>query len=223
MPFFIPFPLCHWIRTILLCCCLLSIASSPVLAVQERVRFVPDGDTVVLQGGAVVRLSGIDAPEMPHGEKPGGYYAETARDLLATLVLRQAVHLEQVPAGYDRYGRTLAILRLPDGTAVNDLLVEQGAALAYSHPDVPAADMARYTALQRQAMQAGRGMWARMNPLLQGLGPVVGNRRSHRFFTQGCEGGDRVAPKNRVVFESAFGALEAGYLPARHCNLWDVR
>ena len=52
-----------------------------------KVERVSDGDTITAltsEGTKLrIRLLGIDAPEIPHGKKPGQPYGEEARDYLA--------------------------------------------------------------------------------------------------------------------------------------------
>ncbi len=65
-----------------------------------KVERVSDGDTVIAvtsEGTKLrLRLLGIDAPEVPQGEKPGQPYGKEARDYLDHLV-----------GGQDRAGRRL--------------------------------------------------------------------------------------------------------------------
>jgi len=47
--------------------------------------------------------------------------------------------------------------------------------------------------------------------------PVIGNRKSHIFHRPDCPNYSQVAPKNRVAFNSAAEAEEAGYRVAGNC------
>jgi hypothetical protein len=47
--------------------------------------------------------------------------------------------------------------------------------------------------------------------------PVIGNRKSHIYHRPDCPNYSQVAPKNRVVFNSAAEAEEAGYRLAGNC------
>jgi micrococcal nuclease len=47
--------------------------------------------------------------------------------------------------------------------------------------------------------------------------PVIGNRKSHIYHRPDCPNYRQVAPKNRVAFNSAAEAEEAGYRVARNC------
>lgn len=116
-----------------------------------RVVAVHDGDTVTVVGpsGArvKVRLAQIDAPER------GQPWGARSRELLSGLVLSRQVRVEET--GKDRYGRTVARLRVGP-LDVNAELVRDGGAWAYGRyvtdPAIPA--------LQRQARASGRGLWS---------------------------------------------------------------
>lgn len=48
--------------------------------------------------------------------------------------------------------------------------------------------------------------------------PVIGNRRSHIYYHRpDCPNYSQVAPKNRVAFNNAAEAEEAGYQMAGNC------
>ncbi len=103
--------------------------------VQEAVVVhVADGDTVTLDTGQRVRLLGIDAPEMEKEGQPADFLAHKAKRVLAELVQGKRVHLEYDRLRYDRYGRTLAYLILPDGTNLSLEMVRQGLAHVYTIP-----------------------------------------------------------------------------------------
>lgn len=109
---------------------------------------IHDGDTLRLHGTAI-RLWGIDAPELAQtcGGVPAG---EIARDALAVLVLR-GVRCER--AGPDSYGRTVARCSA-GGADVGAAMVAAGWAWDY-----PAYSGGAYADAERQAREAGRGVW----------------------------------------------------------------
>ena len=82
-------------------------------------RYVIDGDTAVLEGGAHVRFLGIDAPEMERDGQPAQFMAHKSKAYVAGLIQGKLVRLEYDRERYDRYGRLLAYLFLPDGVMVN--------------------------------------------------------------------------------------------------------
>ena len=65
-----------------------------------------------------IRLSGIDCPEK------GQAFGNRAKQAMSALVFGKDVIIQS--QGKDRHGRTLAEVRLPDGTHVNHELVKGG-------------------------------------------------------------------------------------------------
>ena len=176
---------------------------------------VVDGDTIrVLRGGkrVTVRLIGIDAPETNHPNKPVEPWGPQA-----TAFARQALDGQWVTLEYgegprrDRYHRTLAYVRLADGTLFNETLVRLGHARAYTR--FPFAYKDQFRAAEREARDARRGLWSLT--AAQPAGPVIGNRRSRVYHLPGQQHYDAVSRKNRVYFNSEEEAAAAGYRPAR--------
>jgi endonuclease YncB( thermonuclease family) len=100
-----------------------------------------------------VRLWGIDAPELA---QPYGTSATLElRRLTATTTFTLQVRSR------DRYGRTVAILTLPDGRRVNTLMVQSGAAWWYRQYARKAADL---MAAEVQARADHRGLWRDPDP-----------------------------------------------------------
>jgi endonuclease YncB( thermonuclease family) len=128
---------------------------------------VADGDTVTLRapdGQRRIRMDSIDAPEEGHGaDQPGQPDAEGARKHLAGLVAGKTLTAQCYEQ--DQYGRDVCALILADGRSANRLQVESGYAWAYT---ARKGDYLRDKAmpeLQRQAKAAGRGLWARPDPV----------------------------------------------------------
>ena len=151
-----------------------SQAAYPARITEAKVVRVIDGDTVEVQwvAGAElpskrVRLIGIDTPEVSGEPEPFG---EEATLFTREQVLHKTVWLEKDVSETDRYGRALRYLWLtrppdsPDEDQVragmlNALLLARGLArLATFPPDVKYVDV--FTALQREAREAGVGLWA---------------------------------------------------------------
>jgi endonuclease YncB( thermonuclease family) len=119
-----------------------------------KVIAVLDGDTVLIRrNGSLmkIRLAEIDAPEKAQA------FGSASRDSLAGMVLHWQVRI--TPLAIDKYERTVAQLKL-NGLNVNKEMVRRGMAWEYSnyHSD------RRYIALQQEARQAGRGLWAQHDP-----------------------------------------------------------
>jgi endonuclease YncB( thermonuclease family) len=116
---------------------------------------VIDGDTLEIHGSRI-RLWGIDAPEssqLCRGEDSLQYRcgSKAANDLDAFIAGRP---VNCLPISLDRYGRTVATCSV-GGTDLGDWLVRNGLAL-----DWPQYSKRKYESAQRDAEQAGRGMWA---------------------------------------------------------------
>lgn len=176
---------------------------------------VLDGDTVLLEDGRKVRLLGIDAPELEKEGKPAEFLAHKAKAALKELAQGKKVRLEYDELKYDRYGRTLAHLFLPDGTHLNRELVRRGLARVYVIPP-NLRYRSELLAAQREALQGERGIW------LEALKPdepyYLGNQSSHILHRPSCPLGQKTAPANRVRFDSKKDAFLQGYSPCRHCQ-----
>ncbi len=107
----------------------LGAAPDTLVAKVERVL---DGDTIVAftsnQTKLRIRLLGIDAPEVPHGNKPGQPFGEEARDYLDHLIGGKTVRVDAY--GPDEYKRVLAVV-WDERINVNLLVVAMGYAEVY--------------------------------------------------------------------------------------------
>lgn len=150
-----------------------------------RVTRITDGDTirVVLRGREErVRYIGIDTPELARDGDPAEPFAVAAMEANAALVTGREVVLEKDVSETDDFGRLLRYVWLAparDGASnsdsasrdpaaevasdgwrlVNLELVRGGYATAVTYPpDVARADLFRTA--EREAREAGRGLWA---------------------------------------------------------------
>ena len=116
---------------------------------------VIDGDTIVIEGGYRVRYIGIDTPEI-HPQREA--YGMEALQANQELVEGKIVRLERDVSQTDN-GRLLRYVYV-DGIFVNAELVRLGLAEVKAYPPDT-----RYQEdleqLEREAQQAGRGMWAK--------------------------------------------------------------
>src|SRR3970282_1534266 len=120
------------------------------------VERIVDGDTLVVRGGARVRLVQIDAPES--GEE---CYAWAATRELARLTPPGThVTLEAAPAldRVDRYGRLLRYVHT-GGANVNLVLVRRGAATPWFYDGDRGRYAGRLLAAVTAARAGRRGMW----------------------------------------------------------------
>ncbi len=137
-------------------------SAEPAAFVDGTVVRVVDGDTIHVRIGERVervRYIGVNAPELHHprrGEEPGG--REAAR-VNRDLVLPRRVRLEMDVQSRDRYGRLLAYVWVGD-LMVNAELVRLGYAQVMTVPP-NVRHQALFLKLQRDAREAGRGLWRR--------------------------------------------------------------
>ncbi len=180
-----------------------------------RVRWVIDGDTVVLTDGQRLRYLGINTPEIDHKLQQGQPYAYVAKRLNRRLVDDQKIRLEFERERKDRYGRLLAYAFLLDGTFVNREMLARGYGYVY-----PSKQPGRYDELllktQREAMTAKKGIWKKWRDPGKRAG-YSGNRRSKRFHFSDCPNGKKISRKNRRHFDTMWDALFDGYAQAKGC------
>lgn len=147
------------VLTLSLVACEQTPARPPDLP-EASVTRVVDGDTieVEIEGESYkVRYIGIDTPELHHPTKPVEYYAQEAYEKNRELVEGKTVFLEKDVSETDQYERLLRYVYVED-TFVNAYLVQQGYALVSTYPpDVKYQE--RFLELQREAREAGRGLW----------------------------------------------------------------
>ena len=110
------------------------------------VRRVSDGDTLALTDSDgekfSVRFACVDAPEIPHTNKEKKSrrvadrsqfkWGKQAQERLQELVRGAGDRVQLEITDKDRYGRSVAEVRLRDGTFVQEVLVREGLALVYS-------------------------------------------------------------------------------------------
>ena len=134
----------------------LLLAAPPSEA--QLVERVIDGDTVVVRGVGRVRLIGVDTPETVDPRRPVEFFGRQASAFTKRLLEGQRVRLEYDRERTDRYGRTLAYVYLRDGTFANAEIVRRGYGHAYTR--FPFRHLDRFRRLEREAREAGRGLWA---------------------------------------------------------------
>ena len=192
----------------------------PALATEANVVRVIDGDTIEVDISGklyTVRYIGIDTPETVHptrGEEPYGKEASVKN---RELVEGKEVHLEKDVSETDKYGRLLRYVWVDD-LMVNAELVRLGyAQVATYPPDVKYQDL--FLKLQREAREAGRGLWATTQPIQPVTQDIyVGSIQSDKYHYPDCYWAQQIKPENLIRFSSVKEALDNGYVPCKVCN-----
>jgi endonuclease YncB( thermonuclease family) len=143
---------------------LAAVSPAMALEVVGTVVRVSDGDTLAVQVPnqrqlEKIRLLGIDCPEVAHGANDPGQepWGTRAKEFAAKLVLNKQVRIETDVQPRDKYGRLLGYVFIGK-TFVNLELVRNGHAMLLTYaPNVKYVD--QFTKAQREAREAGRGLW----------------------------------------------------------------
>jgi micrococcal nuclease len=125
-----------------------------------KVRYVHDGDTLVLSDDTRVRLIGINTPEVATDDKPAQPLAIRARDHMRQMLFQNGnqVRLLEGEQRQDQHHRTLAYLWLPDGTDISSALLREGYGwLVAIPPDT--RFLGCHEKAEGEARQAQRGVW----------------------------------------------------------------
>ena len=122
-----------------------------------------DGDTIDVDMNGhteTVRFIGIDTPETHKPNTPVQCYGPEAAAFTKSQVEGASVRLQadSLDTNRDRYGRLLRYVYLSDGSLLQDKLVTQGYAFAYTQ--FPFEKKAAIVAEESAAKQAGRGLWS---------------------------------------------------------------
>lgn len=131
--------------------------------IQGRVIRVLDGDTieiktlpakiVVYEVPIRVRLINIDAPEKKQA------FGHCSANQLKALLAGQSVTVSYTQT--DRYGRIIGRVFTTNGTDASRFMVQSGAAWVYERYNADES----LPALQREAQEQKRGLWADSNPV----------------------------------------------------------
>jgi len=136
-------------------CVFLFCSSVNAAEFSAKVIAVMDGDTVLIKrdnGVLKIRLTDIDAPEKAQP------FGETSKRALSDMVLGKLINIDS--QAMDKYGRMVARLEV-DGLKVNAEMIRLGMAWEYSRFH----NNKKLLALQAEAQQVPRGLWALTNPM----------------------------------------------------------
>ena len=147
-------------RLAVLSAVLLLLATCTASAWDGTVTKIHDGDTITVRavpdGRQVkVRLWGIDCPEYRQA------YGREATEFIRAL-LPIGAHVDVEDRDKDRYKRTVGIVRLDDGTVVQEAILKAGLAWVYRKY---CKDCGDWYALEEEARKEKRGLWRDENPV----------------------------------------------------------
>lgn len=131
------------------------------------VRYVIDGDALLLGDGHHVRVIGINAMELAHDGTEGQPYAVEARDQLRQLLKQSGGKLALEPGAeaYDERSCSLAYVFGEGGEDLGLQLIREGLAVVVAvPPDLGGLDC--YTAAEAKAREAQFGIWSAVSPLV---------------------------------------------------------
>jgi len=192
---------------------LITTAKNSPAQTWHTVKWVNDGDTIVLTNGERVRYIGINSPEIDHDKQRAQPYGYAAKTFNKQMILNRKIRLEFDRERHDRYGRVLAYIFLPDGIFLNEYMLREGYAFFLFHkPNIRYSR--RLLNAQQEAMKAGKGLWHNWSEPIK---RYFGNRNSRRFHMESCPNARKINHNNRTKFSTKWDAFKAGYAPAGGC------
>jgi micrococcal nuclease len=123
---------------------------------------VADGDTLTLEALGIIRFVGVDTPEKNHPKLPVQFMAKEASAFTKKMCLGKKIRLEYDPYDEDKrgnYGRVLGYLYLEDGTFLQEELLKNGYAIAYTKYPLDENKKAKFLKWEQQARHKRIGLW----------------------------------------------------------------
>ena len=141
-----------------------------------RIAHFVDGDTIAVDmNGSIqkVRFIGVDTPETHKPNTPVQCYGPQAAAFTKLTIGTQRVRLVADPLSTDRdrYDRLLRYVYLPDGTDLDEKIIEQG--YGFYYPYFPFSKSSAFAAAEQDAIDAGKGLWAHCKPTPTDAGGYV--------------------------------------------------
>jgi micrococcal nuclease len=124
----------------------------------DTVRVRISGPSKDLSAVETIRLLGVDTPETVHPNQAVQQFGKEASDYTMKNLLGQDVYLAFDWDLRDRYGRLLAYIYTDSGQCFNAVLIKEGFGHAYLQ--YPFQFTEEFKALEREARQQERGLWA---------------------------------------------------------------
>jgi micrococcal nuclease len=200
-------------RIYLLLLCILIFPAKASALDAFHVKYVIDGDTVILENNRHLRYIGIDAPEIFHKENKAQAFGYAARDYNQKIINKKKIYLVYDREKTDAYDRLLAYVFDKDNNFINRLLLLEGYAYYLCIPPNTRQHELLLKA-QRTAMMEKRGIWGQWTAREKAY---IGNKNTKRFHLPGCSFGKRIGKHNRIEFNSAWQAFWEGYAPCKQC------
>lgn len=138
----------------------LLLSAAPAEPLRGVCTRVVDGDTIVVEVGGelrIVRVWGVDCPELHHPKRGVEWYGAEAAAFTARFALGRKVRLVQVDT--DEYGRLVCQVRV-GGRSLSRALLRGGYAFAYSWR--ASSTDHNHVELMTEARTRGKGLWRRM-------------------------------------------------------------
>jgi micrococcal nuclease len=139
-----------------------SVAAVETASVPQPMADVYPVARVVMGGKNVkIRLIGLDTPETVDPRKPVQCFGKEASAKAKELLTVKSVRVEKDPSQgeFDKYGRLLAYIYLPDGTLFNKYMISEGYGHEYTY-NLPYKYQKEFKAAQAQARTGKKGLWA---------------------------------------------------------------
>ncbi len=129
-----------------------------------EVAKVLDGDTLVANVAGkevIVRLIGMDTPEVVDPRKPVQCYGPEASAKAKEVLSDKKIYLEKEKSkgNYDIYGRVLAYAKFVDGSLYNQYMIENGFAKEYTFNSEKYKYQKEFRDAQKKAKKEKVGMW----------------------------------------------------------------
>lgn len=133
------------------------------LSVRYFVLHVVDGDTLDIDMDGTktrLRLIGINTPETVDPRRPVECFGKEASAKAKELLEGKMVSIEYDPSQdkYDKYGRLLVYVYLPDGSFFNERMIREGYAHEYTYR-FPYKYQREFKQAENEARAAHRGLW----------------------------------------------------------------
>jgi endonuclease YncB( thermonuclease family) len=133
------------------------VISNPQDGPHFQIIRIIDGDTIEVDTVGLVRLIGVDTPELYHPTRPVQYLAEGASQYTKSISDGKNVRLEFDRESFDKYGRRLAYVYFEDGRMLNAEIIKNGYGFAYTK--YPFRYIEKFIGYEREAREKGFGLW----------------------------------------------------------------